>query len=239
MERMTRHELKRDQLRTAFEHYEEFIKQHYREILTAIGIIIVVLGAAAGLKLYNERQEATANVALGQALKTFRARVGPPAENPLGSAPTSFASAEEKYKKAAAEFLEIMQKYPRQKAADIALYHLGLCQAQLGDHATAAKTLEQASRQGDRNIAALAKYALAGELTASGKQPEAAKLYQDLAAHPTMTVPRTTALLALAETYRAAQPSRARQTLEQVQKESGGDPLVAELVKDQLASLPK
>ena len=60
----------------------------------------------------------------------------------------------------------------------------------------------------DAEIAAMAKFALAGELAKSGKTPEAAKLYQDLVDHPTMTVPKASALLAMADAYRESQPAR-------------------------------
>ena len=57
MDRLTRRELKQDQLRTTFEAFEQFAKTHYREIVTVMSALIVILGLAAGLKLYNDRQE--------------------------------------------------------------------------------------------------------------------------------------------------------------------------------------
>lgn len=238
MARLSRHDLKEDKLRTAFEDYEHFAKEHYQEILAAVGIVVVVVGLAVGLKLYNDRQEAEANAQLGIALKTFRAYVGAAAPGTFGPDAEAFPTAREKYKKALQQFTELTQKFPRRKAAAIARYHVGVCQAQLGDQAAALKTLQEASRESDRNLASLAQFALAGEMARSGKLPDAVKLYQDLADHPTLTVPRATALLALADAYRATQPGQARQIYQRVEKEFGSDPTVAEALKQQISSLP-
>ena len=239
MDRMTRHQLKQDDLRTAFEHYEAFIRQHYKKIAGAVVAVLILLGAVAGFKLYNDRQGSAANAQLAVALKTFRAYVGTASPAAVGLESQTFPTALEKYKKALGQFVEVATKYPHQKAGTIALYHVGVCQAALGDHSAALKTLEQASRASDRNIAALAQLALAGELVNQGKLADGVKIYQQLADHPTTTIPKSTALLAMADAERVSQPAQARQIYQRLQKEVGSDPTLASLLKDQLASLPK
>lgn len=242
MDRLTRHQLKQDQLRDSLEDFEEYFKQHYKEIINAAIVVIAVVGLVVGLKYYVNQQEAEANVDLGSALKTFRAYVGTPTPDTLSPNTQTFPTATEKYKKALSQFNAIVQKYrmvPRPKAVTIARYHVGVCQALLGDHTAAIKTLQEAGGDRDRELAALAQFALAGELVKTGKIPEAVKTYQNLADRPTLSVPRATALLALADTYRESQPSRARQIYEQVEKESGSDPTVAQAVKQQIDSLPR
>jgi len=239
---ISRHELKQDQLRTTFEEFEEFAKQHYKEIVTVAGIVIVVAGLAGGLKVYRDRQEAEANQQLGTALRTFRAYVGPAPEGGLIPGMETFPTARDRYKKALEQFQQVLQKYsrfPEPKAVAIARYHVGLCQGQLGDHAAAVKTLEEAARNSDRNLAALAQFALGGELVKAGKVEEGAKLYQALAARPTSTVPEATARLALADAYRATQPAKARQIYAELEKKFGSDATVAQVLKEQIASLPK
>ncbi|MGD0920189.1 MAG: tetratricopeptide repeat protein [Terriglobia bacterium] len=242
MAHISRHELKQDQLRTSFEEFEEYAKQHYKEIVTVAGIVIVVAGLAGGLKVYRDRQEAEANQQLGTALRTFRAYVGPTPEGSLMPGMETFPTARDRYKKALEQFQQVLQKYarfPEPKAVAIARYHVGLCQGQLGDHAAAVKTLEEAARNSDRNLASLAQFALAGELLKAGKVEEAAKLYQALAAHPTSTVPEATARLALADAYRATQPAKARQIYAELERKFGSDAAVAQVLKEQIASLPK
>lgn len=239
MARLTRHELKKDEFRSTYEEFERFAKERYKEIAAVVGIVVVVVGSAFGLKVYLGRQEAEAATELGSALKTFRAYVGTPSPASPMSGTESFKTAQERYKKALAQFSEVARKFPRTKAAAIAAYHQGVCQAQLGDQAGAIKTLEKAGGASDQEIASLARLALAGELAGSGKLREAVKIYQNLADRPTLAVPRTTALLEMADAYRASQPAQARQIYERLQKEAGPDPILAQAINQQIESLPK
>jgi predicted negative regulator of RcsB-dependent stress response len=244
--RLTRQELKEDEFVTTVQSVEEFVKENASQIITGVFAALVVAAAIVGWRMYSAHQEAAANAALGQALKTFQAEVGTgPTPNlfspdqPAPAAANQFTTDQQKYQAALKQFTEVVAQYPRQPAADFARYHLGLCQAALGNDAGAVKTLEAASQAGDKNIAALAGQALAGELTKTGKTDEAIKVYQNLADHPTSTVPRATALLAEANLYRSTKPAQARALYAQVQKEFGSDPYLASQVQQQMAGLPQ
>jgi predicted negative regulator of RcsB-dependent stress response len=245
--RLSRHELKEDEFVSTVEAAEEFAKQHVNEIVAGVLAALIVIAAIVGWRMYSSRQEAEANAALGQALKTFKADVGPaPATNlfnPDAGAPPpgapEFSTDQQKYQAALKQFTDVVAKYPRETAADFARYHIGLCQAALGNDEAAVKTLQAASNSGDNNVAALANEALAGELNKMGKTDEAVKIYQKLADHPTSTVPRATALLEEASLYRSTKPAQARVLYEQVQKEFGSDPYLAQQVQQQMAGLPK
>lgn len=238
MDRQTRHQLKHDEFKDTLVQIEDYVREHYKEILNYSIIAVVVVGLGVGLKYYTDRQEAAANADLGEALSTFRAYVGQPTPGQPGGA--TFSTSQEKYKKALQEFDAILDKYkmlPRPKAVAIARYQAGVCQSLLGDHTAAIQTLTEASMDHDTEIAAMAKFALAGELAKSGKTQEAAKLYQDLVDHPTTTVPKASALLALADAYREAQPAQARQIYERVEKEFATNASVGQAVKQDIASL--
>ena len=242
MAHISRHELKEDQFKTSIEHFEDFVKLRYKDILTVAGIVIVVGGLALGLRIYQEQQEAQANEQLGTALRTYRAYVGTAGQASMIPGAQTYTTAREKYKKALEQFQEVIAKhsrYPQPKAVAIARYHVGVCRAQLGDHDAAVKTLQEAARDSDRDLASLAQFALAGEQLKSGKTDEAVKLYQELAARPTTTVPETSAKLALADAYRASQPAKAREIYQQLEKKFGSDVAVAQVLKEQMASLPK
>jgi tetratricopeptide (TPR) repeat protein len=240
VDRLTRHQLKQDEFRDTLEQFEEYFKRHYKEILNLTIIVVVVVGLAMGFRFYTDRQEAQANADLGVALETFRAYVGQPSTGAMDLGGPSFPTAQNKYKQALGQFQAIVNKYrmvPRPKAVEIARYQAGVCQVFLGDHAAAIQTLQQASQARDREIAALAKFALAGELAKTGKIQDAVRLYQELVDHPTLSVPRASALLALADAYRATQPAQARQIYERIQKEFASDAAVSQAVKQQMASL--
>jgi len=239
--RLTRHELKTDEFQSTVESFQQFAKENAQQIITGVAAALLVAGAIIGWRTYSGRQEAAANAAFGQALKTFKADVNAAPVNLFsGQTPSAgqFATPQDKYKAALAQFNEIVAKYPRQEAADFAHYHMGLCQAALGDDAAAQKTLEAASHASNKAAAALASMALAGELAKTGKVPEAVKIYQNLADHPTSTVPRATALLAEADLLRATQPAQARALYETVGKEFSSDPYLASTVRQEIAGLP-
>lgn len=240
MDRLTRHQLKQDEFRATFDRFEEYVRQHYHDIFTVAILAMVIVGLAGGLKYYVDRQEGEANADLTAALKTFSAYVGKPSPDTMNPGTETFPTAEAKYKKALEQFSVIVQKYrmvPRPKAVRVARYHMGICQTFLGDKDAAIKTLQEVSQDRDREIASLAQYALACEYVKIGKMPEAVKILQGLADHPTLSVPRATALLALADAYHDSQPARARQLYEQVQKEYGSDATVAEALRQQISTL--
>jgi len=240
VDRQTRHQLKHDEFKDTLVSVEEYIKHHYKEIINLSIIVIVVVGLAVGLKYYTDRQDAGANADLGEALATFRASVGQPTPGQNDPEGAAYPTAQEKYKKALQQFDAILDKYkmvPQPKAVAIARYQAGVCQSLLGDHSRAVQTLTEASEGSDAEIAAMARFALAGELASSGKTPEAVKIYQELADHPTVTVPKASALLAMADAYRESQPAQARQIYERVQKEFASNATVAQAVKQDIASL--
>jgi hypothetical protein len=240
--RLTRHELKQDEFLTTIEEFENFAKQHYKEILAVAVGVILVAGAVFGYRLWSERQESESNALLGAALKTFHASVGSVSVDFFGGqnpANQAFPTAQDKYKKALQQFDDVVRRFPRQRATGIARYHAGLCQAEMGDQAAAIKTLQEASRASDQSIASLAKLALAGELVRAGRLDDGVRLYRELQDHPTTTVPRATAMLALADAYRQSQPARARQIYQQMEKEFSSNAYLAATVKQQMESLPR
>lgn len=240
MDRQTRHQLKHDEFKDTLVSVEEFIKAHAKEIINYTIIVVVVVGLAVGLRFYTERQEASANADLGEALTTFRAYVGQPTPGQSDPNAATYATAQEKYKKALGQFDTIINKYtmiPRPKAVAIARYQAGVCQSLLDDHAGAVQTLTEASQVHDAEIASLAKFALAGEMVKSEKTAEAVKLYQELADHPTLNVPQASALLAMADAYRSSQPAKAREIYQRLAKDFASDPSVAQAVQQQIATL--
>jgi len=242
MDRVTRHELKQDEFRETLDRIEEYLKGHFKEILTAGTLIIVVAGLAGGLRYYLDQQEVNANIELASALRTFQSYVGAVTPGTLGAESENFSTAADKYRKARDQFNAIVSKYrvyPRPKAVSIARYHVGICEGLLGDSAAAIKTLQEASRDRDREIATLAEFALAGEFLKTGKKQEAVAIYQDLATHPSLAVPKASAQLALADSLKDSQPEQARKLYEEVQKEFGSDASLAEALKQQMAGVPQ
>ncbi|HET7102016.1 MAG TPA: tetratricopeptide repeat protein [Terriglobia bacterium] len=239
MDRYTRHQLKQDDFQEKMEVLQVFAEEHLKQIILITAAVIVVGGVAWWMRSYYAHREAAANAELQTAISTFHAYVGSSQQSALMGAGETFPTADAKYQKALAQFSDIVKNYPRTKAAAYALTQMGVCQSQMGNDAAAIKTLRESAKNSDQEIASQARFALAGVLAKTGKTDEAAKIYQSIADHPTTLVPRATALLALADVYRVSQPKRARGIYEEVQKEFGSDTVVAESLKQQLATLPQ
>ena len=234
---LTRKELKQDEFTSTYEAFQDYVREHYRELIVAAFAAFVVIGAVSGWKIYSRNQEAAANTLLGNALNSFHAYVGAASTDALAPGQASFPTANAKYKKAIEQFNLVAQKYPRQRAAEIARYHIGFCQSELGDNAAAIKTLQAASAASDRQIRALSRFALAGVMVKADKLNDAVKIYEDLAAHPTTSVPKATAMMALADAYKPTQPAQARQVYERMQKEFASDAYLADILKQQISGL--
>jgi tetratricopeptide (TPR) repeat protein len=80
--------------------------------------------------------------------------------------------------------------------------------------------LKKAADSGDKNVAALAKMALANYYRANNRLADATRLYKELADHPTDTVSKPAAQLAMAEMYESTDPQQATSIYEQIQKEN-------------------
>ncbi|PYV16600.1 MAG: hypothetical protein DMG21_11015 [Acidobacteria bacterium] len=245
MARLTRHQLKQDRLQTVYEQYEHWARHHYGDILWVVGASVLVAGLVIGVKTLDQRRAEAANAALGAALDTFHAYVGAPPPGALGASEKSYPTAQAKYLKALGQFLEVTNVkgldalLPRSRAATLAFYYAGLCETQLGNDAAAIKTFEQLARDSHADLAALGRFARAGELVKTGKLAEGVKVYDELAAHPTATVTRDMALLAKAEALAPSDPAGARAVYAQLQKEFITDPQLAMEINREAASLEK
>lgn len=240
MAHLTRKELKQDPfLSVYYDDFVEFAQKHYVHLVAALVIIALVIVAVVSWKRYEQRQDASANAMLGAALAKFNAYVGTAPADALGPGIEKFSTADEKYQASLKAFNDVVARYPRQKAGEIAFYHAGICQSMLGQQAAAIKTLQQAVKSSDADIGSLARFALAGELARTGKLPQAEAMYKELALHPTRTVPAATAWLALADVETRTSPPEARQIYERMSNEAGPDAYLTETLKQKLADLPQ
>lgn len=218
--RLTRQQLKRDEFAVWVESVQEFFLEHYQLLIK--GGVAVVIAAALGIGGYlyvNSRQDSASN-AFTAALATFHAPVGTAA--PSTAPRPHFNTNAEKYQAAMKQFGEVASRYSWTAQGRFARYYSALCQKELGNVPEAEKELTDLAGSRDHELAALAKMALAGIYEASARNDEAEKLYRDLADHPTNTVPKATAELALADLYQRTKPAQATALYQQIEKEYPG-----------------
>ena len=223
MRSSTRHQLKQDQFTATAKETYSWAVEHRNKLL----YVIVGAGAAAAILvggwIYLQQQDESAGIALGHALQVYRAPITSAGETPAPET-TSFATAKDRAKAARAEFAQVTQKYPHTKSAEIAGYFMGVADQDAGNAAAAEKELKEVADERGSDLPGLAKFALAALYRSQGKDAQAVPLYKELIDHPTNTVPKLQAQLALASVYEAKQPQDARNLYQQVQKENPDGP---------------
>jgi tetratricopeptide (TPR) repeat protein len=197
----TRHALKQDKLRQAAATSASWLGEHRTAVMrwsVTLGVIVVV--GIASLVVYTFRSQA-ASEALGAALDIYNAplaQAGAPAES--GTYPTSAARA----KAANAQFLVVEKQFGWMPQGAKAHYFAGVTYEDLGQDGPAEAELKAAAGAWSRNLANLAKLALAGLYERTKRDAQAIDIYNALAAKPSETVPATVAQLDLANLYAAS-----------------------------------
>jgi tetratricopeptide (TPR) repeat protein len=103
----------------------------------------------------------------------------------------------------------------------MARYLLGVTAASAGDNAAAESNLKAVISSGSKELASVAKLALAGLYGNTNRTKDAAALYQELINQPTISVSKVTAQFQLAELYQASnQPLDAKRLYEQIKKDN-------------------
>jgi len=230
----TRQQLKQDKFAETVAEQVSWAVEHQKPLVTAAIVALVAVAILAGGWIYYNQRDLAASADIGAALRVY----GAPLRSPSAPKPDymTFTSAKERAEAARKAFQQVEDKYPHTRAAEIARYFVGVTALDVGDTASAEKVLKQVAGSRDQNLSALGKFALASVYRAENKDAEAIKLYQELAAHPTSTVPKSTAQLELASLYQQKQPEEAANLYTQIQKDDPNSP-AAQAATARLASL--
>jgi TolA-binding protein len=220
----TRHQLKSDRFTRATigaaEATAHWTVEHKSKIVVSVVVAAVLLVAVFGSWYYLGQQDAKAQVELGQAVRTLETQIRP-AGTPETPNFLSFASAEDRAAAAKKQLQAIVDQYPHTRTVDVARYMLGTTAIEVGDNATAEKQLKDVASNGNRDIASLAKLALASLYGNTSRTKDALELYKQLIDKPGDTVSKVTAQLQLAELYESSQqPGEAKKIYQQIVKEN-------------------
>jgi len=230
----TRQQLKQDKFAETVAEQVSWAVEHQKKIVTVAIVAVIAVVVLAGGWLYYSQRDQAASAGIGAALRLYSAPLRP--ANAPKQEYTSFTSAKERAEAARKAFQQVEDKYPHTRAAEFARYFVGVTAFDMGDNAGAEKVLTQVAGSRNGNLAALGKFALASVYRAENKDGDAIKLYQELAAHSTSTVPRSTAQLELASLYQQKQPEEAAKIYTQIQKDDPNTPAAQEAAT-RLASL--
>jgi tetratricopeptide (TPR) repeat protein len=199
LRRELKRQIKQDEFRTGLQQATEWMRAHAREVqMTALAVVVLV-GAGLLVQNFRARQEAAAETSFSRAMEAFHAPVA--AEIPAGAErpATTFATREEKYRKALAEF-EGVAKGGSGGVRQRARYYAALSQMELGDLAAAEKSLSElaARKEDDDLVPSLARLALADLHRRNGQAGKAIDAYRQMLDDPSFLLPRDHVLLELA-----------------------------------------
>ncbi len=212
-----RHRLKEDRFAETAQGAFSWMRGHSVNVLGGILVATLIIAIALGGYFYMENREQKASAGLGAAMETMNARIGAADPNP-DSKDESYSSVKERGQAAEKKFQAIASQYPHTHAGKISRYLSGVSQEQKGDNAAAEATFKQVAASGDKEVASLAKLALASLYRSTNRTQQAIAIYKDLVDHPTHEVAKTTAQFELAGVYESTQPDDARKLYQEIQK---------------------
>lgn len=233
-----RHQLKQDKFAETTKETISWALDHRSALLLVAVIAAVAIAAVAGGFWYWNYRVAAANDALGKAMQTYEAPIRPAGVAAMPEMKT-FTSAQERARAAHAEFQQIASQYGHTKPGKAALYMAAMTAIDAGDTKGGEQGLQQAANSGDKDIAALAKLALAGLYRDSNRAKDAIPLYKELISADTPAVPKPSAQLELAGLYQTTgQATEASKLYQEIIKESPQTP-AAMTANQKLSELTK
>lgn len=198
MDTQTRHALKKDKFAQAAASSASWIGEHKTNVVrwAMVAGVVVVLGV--GALIYWYLRSSAADNALGAALDVYTSPLAQPGAPPE---PDVYTTAADRAKEANREFVAIAHDFGWLPEGSKAHYFAGVTYEDLGQNGSAESELTAASHAWDRNLANLAKVALAGLYHQTARDSEAIDLYNEIIAKPSATVSASVAELDLADLY--------------------------------------
>jgi tetratricopeptide (TPR) repeat protein len=201
-----REQIKENEFASGVDQVLGWAAAHRDEVRIGAGVVVVLLAAAGALGYFQSQRHREADRAFRDALTTFEAPVtaelAPNADRPTGHV---FASAEDRYKTAAAAFEGVERRYGSAMVGVRAKYFAALARIELKQYVEAEKVLKEIqARAGGALEAELARSALAGLYGRTGQVDKAVETYRGLATNPSANLPRDSALMAAARTLDGA-----------------------------------
>jgi predicted negative regulator of RcsB-dependent stress response len=230
---ISRRELKKDEVRDTLAHGAEALLSHQKSTILLVAVAIVAAACVYGWRMYSATRVEHAESSFNSAMEIFQAPVGPP----QAAGQLTYANEDKKFADAERAFSKISQHYGSTRAGQMAAYYAALSNEKLGNNASAEKWLEGLLDSKDADVASMAKFELAGLDARSGKTDEAIQLYKELLAQTSILVPKPEVMLALANSYRAKDPSQAAKLYGQIKTDYPDTP-IADQADEALALLP-
>ena len=215
----SRRELKHDRFAESAQDAAKWAGGHRQTVILTVGLLLVVVIATTGFVTWRSRQIEQGNIELSAAIRTYEAQLTPADAPATADNTPKFTTITDRAKAAQKLFSTTADKYSSVAPGKIARYMSGMAFLQAGDKSGAEQELKKAIDSGDKDVAALAKMALASLDRESNRASDAVALYKDVSEHPTNTVSKAAAQLELASMYETTDPQQAALIYQQLQKD--------------------
>ena len=229
-------EIKTDQFRETLLDGVRSIASHQKGTAIVLGGAAVILLAVFGWRTYAAHQTVKAAADYDAAMKIFQAPIQAPG-TPAQPGVLTYADEKTKFGDAAQKFGQAATTYPRTKPGQISHYYAALALEKVGKDDDAKKWLQGLAGNSDADLSAMARFELAQIEDRGGQGDDAAKIYQDLIAKPSLLVPKPVVMLALAQHYREKNPTEAAKLYSQI-KSDYPDSALAQQADQELSLLP-
>ena len=167
-------------------------------IIAVVGLILIAVG---GYTLFQRRSDAAAT-AFGTAMQTYQTPLTNPAQ-PAPAGMKTYATGKDRAEAANKLFAQVADQYGMTKPGKMAAYFTGVTFMEEGQYQSAEDSLKKSASSWDGGLAALSKLALAQVYQQTGRNDQAADLYNELAKGNSSTVSPGLAQIQLGEMYQA------------------------------------
>lgn len=199
MKKELRQQIKQNEFASGLEQALAWVTAHRDEVRIGVGVAVVLAAAFGAVAYFQGQRTREANRAFEDAMGAFKAPVAgqlaPGADRPSGQV---FATAEDKYKTAAAAFEGVVRRYGSIEAGSQARYYAAISRIELGQYADAEKSLRELQKEGRGLLLDLARFGLAELYRRAGDTDKAVDAYRSVASDPATTLPRDLALREMA-----------------------------------------
>jgi predicted negative regulator of RcsB-dependent stress response len=196
-------QLKHDKFRdTTFDMYGRLshrIEGRERTIIYAVAGVVALVALLLVFNWWRGRQAEAASAALGKAIEIADTPVATGTPQQPGDTGPSFASDKERAQKAVEAFQKVQHDYGS-PYSDLARYFAAANLLTL-DRPKGLSELEALTKNGDEDVAARSKFALAQARESDAQYDQAAALYQELLSDKNRSVSENTLKLRLAAVY--------------------------------------
>jgi predicted negative regulator of RcsB-dependent stress response len=218
LDRQTRKELKTDKFAEDVFDVFGWASAHKTEVVRYGAVAIAVVLIAVGVTYYNRSQATAREEALSQALRVEDATTGATVE----ATSRHFDTDAEKTKAKMQAFTDLSAKYSGTQEGAIADMFLASYAVDSGNQDEAERRYKRAVDNGPNAYASLARIALSQIYISEGKTADAEKVLRDAIAHPSATVSKEQAQLALGELLSKSNPTEAHALLDPLRTSARG-----------------